>query len=140
MNHIDLQTFLMLLRKFINLQSSLVSDYLALAAIEGSWPRKGLLNSMGGRWEFTKHGAGVRFRNVQTREEIDAHTGMEQAPQAFDEWRLDIYFSSIDRVVVDIEKNEFDLHSDRDIKGIIDHLLHSNLITQISDIRMYELR
>ena len=134
-----LYTFLALLKKITDTQASLVNDYLVLAAAQGGWPKLGQLNSGGGQWEFRKHGTGVCFTNLQTKEEIDAHTGMEQFPHGFDEWRLEIYFSSIDRIVVEIDQKRFDLHSDQDIKHITEYLRQSNKIVPIPSTKMYEL-
>lgn len=139
MNYIDLKTFLVLLKKLTDTQASLVNDYLALAVAQGGWPRLGRLNTGGGKWKFTKHGTGVCFRNLNTEEEIDAHTGMEQASQGLDEWRLDIYFSSIDRIVINIDNKRFDLHSHEGIKNIFEYLQQLNKIAPIPGTKMYQL-
>ncbi|AXA90414.1 hypothetical protein [Massilia sp. YMA4] len=139
MNHINLATFLSLLRKFTGTQVALISIYLALASKQDDWPRKGTLSLLGAQWDFVRHGAGVRFTNLQTQEEIDAHTSIEDAPQGFDEWRLEIYFSSIEHMIVDVGQDEYDLQSDSSIKPIIEYLLRLNKIAPIPGTKMYEL-
>lgn len=40
-------------------------------------------------WKVVPHGAGVRFENVASKEVVDVHLGLFEAPDAFDIWRLE---------------------------------------------------
>jgi hypothetical protein len=139
MTYIDLETFLVMLKKIIHIQTVLVKNYLGLVKTQGVWPKSGQINIFGELWEFRRHGAGVCFTNLQTKEEIDAHTSMEQFPHGFDEWRLDTYFLSVGNIIVTVNQQMFDLHSIQGIKHLIEYLLHSQTIVPISGTQMYEL-
>lgn len=45
-------------------------------------------------WEFQRHGVGVCFSRVPSGEIVDVPTGVADAPDAFDAWRLIEYLES----------------------------------------------
>lgn len=139
MSEIKLLDFLSLLKVFTKKQAQLVKSYLENAAEHGEWPKHGTLKVSNEIWEFRKHGAGVWFKNRVSQEEIDAHKGMEDFPFAFDCWRLETYFSSLNKLLLEVNGTIYNLYEYTDIEKILYSLEERGAIEQIAGSQLYKL-
>jgi hypothetical protein len=57
-------------------------------------PRSGAISLDSAVWRFTRHGAGLSFKEQSTRRVIDVHNRVDE-PHLFDHWRLATYFGSL---------------------------------------------
>ena len=73
-------------------------DYFLLLGM----PKSGSVEVDNQKWFFKKHGQGFEFRNVNDQRLVDITERIDQ-PNLFDEWRLHLYFESIDRSSCDLK-------------------------------------
>jgi hypothetical protein len=112
---------LVLLRRFVALQSELVKAWL-LGHPEAldPWaarrlPRHGEFFARGERWFFHRQGVGVDFQGEDSRRVVDVHRGLG-TPEAFDTWRLMLYFESVNVDTVRVGAREFPTDDERSLE------------------------
>ena len=112
---------LVLLRRFVTLQSELVKAFL-LGHPEALDPwaarrlsRHGELFVRGERWFFHRQGVGVDFQGEESRRVVDVHRSLG-TPEAFDTWRLMLYFESINVSTVRVGAQEFPADDERSLE------------------------
>lgn len=131
MKKITLYQFFEMLKKFSNTQGMLIAEFLKAPETQTEWPKHGKVTINGKIWEFRKHGAGICFTNTETKEEIDVHKGLESAPYSADEWRLETYFTSLERITVSHDQIEFDLHTKDGLRKLMRTLQNSSITIPI---------
>lgn len=57
-------------------------------------PKQGFIVVGGDRWNFYKHGVGFSFKREKDALDIDVHDYIRN-PDYFDEWRLNLYLTSL---------------------------------------------
>lgn len=71
-----------------------------------STPQRGVIEHAGKRWEFTRHGAGVRF--ISSDAVVDPHVEITTEPTAVDGWRLWQFCDSRGIEALTFESERFD--------------------------------
>jgi hypothetical protein len=111
---------LTLLRQFVALQRELVKAWLHFhpGALD-PWasrrlPRHGELFVRGETWRFHRDGVGVDFQGQESRRMVDVHRAAG-TPEAFDAWRLMLYFESLNVAVVKVGAREFPTDDERSL-------------------------
>lgn len=132
MKRLNLRDFFEVLKDFSCTQRKLVDAFLKLAGENEDWPKHGEITINGEKWKFRKHGAGACFINENTQEEIDIPTGLGPNPNKIDDWQLEIYFTSIPKIIVSFNNKEYNLHSVKCLKKLLANLACSNISIPIS--------
>lgn len=91
-----------LILQFVALQKKLVTSFrLSHPHVKDTkwlldFPKHGSIIVNNDRWDFIKHGAGLRFRRASCSPQlvVDVHTAFDN-PEVVDEWRLQQYVESL---------------------------------------------
>lgn len=82
-------------------------------------PKHGAVTVLNDYWEFTRHGAGLRFHAVSSGIVIDVTNGVFTSSEFFDAWRLCEYLESISVDSLTFEDKRFDADASREIGHLL---------------------
>lgn len=94
--------------RYVDLQCTLVAALRREMSDVTDWyllldlPRKGEIAAAGGRWCFSKHGLGVRFKEIETGIVVDVDCKILEAPAAISAGRLAQYLRSKGKMEVPV--------------------------------------
>jgi hypothetical protein len=95
-------------------------------------PKAGSLFVVNENWTFQRHGLGVCFTGQSSGKVIDVHTFLNKYPKAFDAWRLQQYFESLDMITVRCGVNIYNISEENGIEKYLKDLLSRHLISIVS--------
>jgi hypothetical protein len=95
-------------------------------------PKQGNLFFFKENWQFQRHGVGICFTGQTTGKIIDVHTSVHQHPKAFDAWRLQQYFESLNMVTVRCGIHIYEISEEDEIDKYLADLLSRRLIIIVS--------
>ena len=133
------------LRQFVAIQRELVTAWLHFhpEALD-PWasrrlPRHGEIFVRGESWHFHRHGVGVDFQGKDSRRMVDVHRAAG-TPEAFDAWRLMLYFESLNVGVVRVGGREFPTDDERSVEQWLAELEGLGLVArERADVRLWRL-
>jgi hypothetical protein len=97
-------------------------------------PKAGSLFVVNENWTFQRHGLGVCFTGQSSGKVIDVHTFLNKYPKAFDAWRLQQYFESLDMITVRCGVSIYNISEENEIEKYLKDLLSRHLINIVSPI------
>ena len=97
-------------------------------------PKTGSLFVVNENWTFQRHGLGVCFTGQSSGKVIDVHTFLNKYPKAFDAWRLQQYFESLEMITVRCGVNIYNISEENEIEKYLKDLLSRRLISIVSPI------
>jgi len=109
-------------------------------------PKAGSLFVVNENWTFQRHGSeanvfataktfaseGVCFTGQSSGKVIDVHTFLNKYPKAFDAWRLQQYFESLEMITVRCGVNIYHISEENGIEKYLKDLLSRHLISIVS--------
>lgn len=121
-----------MVRAYSRMQAALVAAWADAVRADctpfRSTPHSGTIEHRGMRWEYTRHGAGVRFNSDQGV--LDAHIEIATEPTAVDGWRLWQFCESRGIEALTFDGKRFDATDDRALHELLRHLSAAGHITR----------